>query len=116
MGRRLPARRHRRAALRSHRGRSFGIPRRAAAAAARFLARPRDRRAMSLTGKALKAGVMGWPVGHSRSPALHGWWLAQYRIDGAYVPMAVQPRDLAAALRALPLLGFPRSNLTIPHK
>ena len=71
---------------------------------------------MSLTGKALKAGVMGWPVGHSRSPALHGWWLAQYRIDGAYVPMAVQPRDLAAALRALPILGFAGCNLTIPHK
>jgi shikimate dehydrogenase len=71
---------------------------------------------MSLSGKAVKAGVMGWPIGHSRSPALHGWWLAQYRIDGAYVPMAVQPRDLAAALRALPILGFAGCNLTIPHK
>jgi shikimate dehydrogenase len=71
---------------------------------------------MSLTGKALKAGVMGWPIGHSRSPALHGWWLAQYRIDGAYVPMAVRPGDLAAALRALPILGFAGCNLTIPHK
>jgi shikimate dehydrogenase len=71
---------------------------------------------MSLTGKALKAGVMGWPIGHSRSPALHGWWLAQYRIDGAYVPMAVRPGDLPAALRALPILGFAGCNLTIPHK
>ncbi len=71
---------------------------------------------MSLTGKAKKAGVMGWPIGHSRSPALHGWWLAQHRIDGAYVPMAVRPRDLGAALRALPVLGFAGCNLTIPHK
>jgi shikimate dehydrogenase len=71
---------------------------------------------MSLTGKARKAGVMGWPIGHSRSPALHGWWLARYRIDGVYVPMAVQPGDLAAALRALPILGFAGCNLTIPHK
>jgi shikimate dehydrogenase len=71
---------------------------------------------MSLTGRALKAGVMGWPIGHSRSPALHGWWLAQYRIDGTYVPMAVRPGDLAAALRALPILGFAGCNLTIPHK
>jgi shikimate dehydrogenase len=71
---------------------------------------------MSLTGRALKAGVMGWPIGHSLSPALHGWWLAQYRIDGTYVPMAVQPRDLATALRALPILGFAGCNLTIPHK
>ncbi|MBT6117331.1 MAG: shikimate dehydrogenase, partial [Rhodospirillaceae bacterium] len=34
---------------------------------------------MSLTGKAMVAGVMGWPVGHSRSPALHGRWIARYR-------------------------------------
>lgn len=71
---------------------------------------------MRLTGEARKAGVMGWPVGHSRSPALHGWWLEQYRIDGAYVPMAVQPDHLATALRALPVLGFAGCNLTIPHK
>jgi shikimate dehydrogenase len=71
---------------------------------------------MSLSGNALKAGVMGWPIGHSRSPALHGWWLAQYGIDGAYVPMAVRPPDLGTALRALPVLGFAGCNLTIPHK
>jgi shikimate dehydrogenase len=71
---------------------------------------------MSLSGKARKAGVMGWPIAHSRSPALHGWWLAQYGIDGAYVPMAVRPQDLGTALRALPMLGFAGCNLTIPHK
>lgn len=71
---------------------------------------------MSLTGAARKAGVMGWPIAHSRSPALHGWWLEQYGIDGAYVPMAVKPPDLGTALRALPLLGFAGCNLTIPHK
>jgi shikimate dehydrogenase len=71
---------------------------------------------MTLTGNARKAGVMGWPIGHSRSPALHGRWLAQYGIDGAYVPMAVRPADLAVALRALPVLGFAGCNLTIPHK
>ncbi|MBV8653995.1 MAG: shikimate dehydrogenase, partial [Alphaproteobacteria bacterium] len=69
-----------------------------------------------LSGAARKAGVMGWPVAHSRSPALHGWWLAQHRIDGAYVPMAVRPDQLATALRALPVLGFAGCNLTIPHK
>jgi shikimate dehydrogenase len=71
---------------------------------------------MIVSGKALKAGVMGWPVGHSRSPALHGHWLEQHRIDGAYVPMAVRPENLAQALRALPVLGFAGCNLTIPHK
>jgi shikimate dehydrogenase len=71
---------------------------------------------MTLSGKALKAGVMGWPVGHSRSPALHGHWLEKYAVDGAYVPMAVRPEHLAQALRALPVLGFAGCNLTIPHK
>jgi shikimate dehydrogenase len=71
---------------------------------------------MILTGKARVAGVMGWPVGHSRSPRLHGFWLERYAIDGAYVPMAVAPEKLAQALRALPALGFAGCNLTVPHK
>lgn len=69
-----------------------------------------------ITGKARKAGVMGWPVAHSRSPALHGHWLDFYGVDGAYVPLPVRPEDLASALRALPVLGFAGCNLTIPHK
>jgi shikimate dehydrogenase len=59
---------------------------------------------------------MGWPVGHSRSPLLHNHWLAEYGIDGAYVPLAVRPDALAAALRALPALGVAGVNLTVPHK
>jgi shikimate dehydrogenase len=70
----------------------------------------------TLSGKAKKAGVMGWPVGHSKSPALHGFWLQKHGIDGAYVPMAVKPSDLAQALKALPALGFAGVNLTAPHK
>ena len=71
---------------------------------------------MSLTGAAKLAGIMGWPVAHSRSPVLHGYWLKQYGIDGAYVPMAVKPENLRRALQALPALGFAGCNLTIPHK
>jgi len=71
---------------------------------------------MMLTGAAKLAGIMGWPVTHSRSPVLHGYWLTQHRIDGAYVPMAVKPENLRRALQALPLLGFAGCNLTIPHK
>src|SRR5215469_9252290 len=71
---------------------------------------------MTLTGNAIKAGVIGFPIAHSRSPALHGWWLEHYRIDGAYLPMAVRPEHLGQALRALPVLGFAGCNLTIPHK
>ncbi|HVA12936.1 MAG TPA: shikimate dehydrogenase [Stellaceae bacterium] len=71
---------------------------------------------MSITGAAKLAGVMGWPVAHSRSPVLHGHWLQKYRIDGAYVPMAVKPENLRRALQSLPVLGFAGCNLTIPHK
>lgn len=62
------------------------------------------------------AGVMGWPVNHSLSPNLHGFWLEQYAIDGAYVRLAVSPANLEAAVRALPTLGFAGTNVTVPHK
>lgn len=65
---------------------------------------------------ALLAGVMGWPVAHSRSPAIHGHWISEHGLDGAYVRLPVQPGALATALRALPALGFAGVNLTIPHK
>jgi shikimate dehydrogenase len=68
------------------------------------------------TGKTMLAGVMGWPVTHSRSPRLHGYWLRHYGIDGAYLPLAVRPEDFEAALQALPKLGFKGANVTVPHK
>ncbi len=71
---------------------------------------------MTLSGKALLAGVIGWPVGHSRSPRLHGYWLERHGIDGAYLPLAVRPEDFAEVLRALPRMGFRGANVTVPHK
>src|SRR3984893_13145440 len=62
------------------------------------------------------AGVMGYPVMHSRSPKLHNYWLAKYGLTGTYVPLAIKAEHLRAALRALPALGFSGCNLTIPHK
>lgn len=62
------------------------------------------------------AGVMGWPVAHSRSPLIHNHWIAEHTLRGAYVLLPVQPNHLAQALRALPVLGFAGCNLTIPHK
>lgn len=64
----------------------------------------------------LLAGVMGWPVMHSRSPKLHNYWLAQHGLIGAYLPLAIKEAGLEKALRALPALGFAGCNLTIPHK
>ncbi len=62
------------------------------------------------------AGVIGWPVAHSRSPMIHGHWLARHGIAGAYVPFPVQPGRLPAALRGLAALGFAGCNVTVPHK
>ena len=71
---------------------------------------------MTHSDRFLLAGVMGWPVMHSRSPALHGYLLKQHNLNGAYLPLAIEPERLVAALRALPALGFSGCNLTIPHK
>jgi shikimate dehydrogenase len=64
----------------------------------------------------LLAGLMGFPVMHSRSPKLHNYWLAQHGLTGTYLPLAIKADGLHAALRALPALGFAGCNLTIPHK
>lgn len=69
-----------------------------------------------VTGTTKLAGVLGWPVSHSKSPVLHGHWLARYGIDGAYLPLAVKPEMLEQALRALPVMGFRGANVTVPHK
>ena len=71
---------------------------------------------MSHAERFLLAGLMGWPVMHSRSPILHNYWLSKYGLSGSYLPLAIEPKGLSAALRALPALGFSGCNLTIPHK
>lgn len=69
-----------------------------------------------ISGKARLAGVLGWPVGHSKSPRLHNHWLALHGIDGAYVPLPVAPDRLAEAVRLLQHLNFAGGNVTVPHK
>lgn len=71
---------------------------------------------MTVSGKARVAGIIGWPVAHSLSMRLHGFWLRQFGIDGLYAPFPVRPGSLDQALRALPKLGIAGVNLTIPHK
>lgn len=71
---------------------------------------------VTISGKAALAGVLGWPVSHSRSPLLHNYWFERYRLDGVYVPLAVAPTDLEAVMRALPRMGFRGCNVTLPHK
>jgi shikimate dehydrogenase len=62
------------------------------------------------------AGVMGWPVAHTRSPAIHNHWIAQHGLKGAYVQLPVQPDRLETAIRGLAALGFAGCNVTVPHK
>jgi shikimate dehydrogenase len=69
-----------------------------------------------LSGNARLAGITGWPVGHSRSPRLHGFWLERHGIDGAYVPLRIEPAHFPAAIRGLMRSGFAGVNVTIPHK
>ena len=71
---------------------------------------------MSVGGKTKVAGVLGWPVEHSLSPRLHGFWLAEHGIDGVMVPLPVRPEHFADALHALPKLGFVGASVTLPHK
>jgi shikimate dehydrogenase len=71
---------------------------------------------MSISGKAKLAGVIGWPVAHSLSPRLHGYWLAAHGIDGAYIPLAVPRARFAQAIESLRGMGFAGVNVTVPHK
>ena len=64
----------------------------------------------------IMAGVMGWPVAHSRSPVIHNHWIKQYGLAGAYGLFTVQPNQLETAIRGLKALGLAGCNITIPHK
>lgn len=63
-----------------------------------------------------RAGVIGWPVAHSRSPLIHGYWLAQLGINGRYDRIAVRPEDISRFLADLPTSGLLGCNVTVPHK
>ncbi len=64
----------------------------------------------------LRAGVIGWPVAHSKSPLIFAHWFAETGVAGSYLRLATRPEDFAAAFRALPKAGFRGVNVTIPHK
>jgi len=64
----------------------------------------------------LKLGVMGDPIGHSKSPAMHNAALAALGLQGAYIPLHIRPERLGDAIEAVKTLGFRGVNVTIPHK
>lgn len=63
-----------------------------------------------------KACVIGWPIEHSRSPLIHGYWLKQHGLEGTYTKQAVEPEAFAAFIKAMPETGFVGGNVTVPHK
>lgn len=69
-----------------------------------------------VSGAARVAGIAGWPVAHSRSPRIHGFWLQRYGIDGAYIPLPIEPGRFSEAARGLMAAGFAGLNVTLPHK
>jgi shikimate dehydrogenase len=62
------------------------------------------------------AGLLGWPVAHSRSPVIHNHWLAEHGIPGRYMLFPVPPEKLEAAVRGMAALGLRGCNVTTPHK
>ena len=63
-----------------------------------------------------KAGVIGWPIAHSRSPLIHGYWLKRYGIDGEYTRIPVRPEDVDAFFASMAANGYAGCNVTLPHK
>ncbi len=64
----------------------------------------------------IKACVIGWPIEHSRSPIIHGYWLKKYGIDGSYEKRAVAPDAAESFLRNLEQEGLAGCNVTVPLK
>lgn len=64
----------------------------------------------------IKSCVIGWPIRHSRSPIIHGYWLKKYKIDGSYDRKPVEPNALQDFIAGLTSAGFTGCNVTIPHK
>ena len=62
------------------------------------------------------AAVIGHPVNHSRSPRMHNYWLAQFGLEGYYIPLDIDPKKFERSIRNLPELGFVGANITIPYK
>jgi shikimate dehydrogenase len=69
-----------------------------------------------LVGEAPRACVIGWPIAHSRSPMIHGHWLARYHLPGSYEKVAVRPEEIADFVSRLADHGYVGCNVTVPHK
>ena len=69
-----------------------------------------------MSAAARAACVIGWPIGHSRSPLIHNYWLKQYGIAGEYRREAVPPDEFRDFVQSLAARGYVGANVTVPHK
>ena len=71
--------------------------------------------ANSVQGTA-KAGILGWPVTHSRSPLIHGYWFKMHNLEGSYEKLPASPEDFQDVVMGLMEAGYAGVNVTMPHK
>lgn len=71
---------------------------------------------MIIDGTTKLIGLIGWPVSHSFSPAMHNAAAAALGLNWVYVPLPVRPENLQSALQGMAALGFSGVNVTVPHK
>ena len=64
----------------------------------------------------MKAGVIGCPIKHSKSPIIHGHWMEQYNIDGKYQKIEIKPESLDVEIKRLINENYNGFNVTVPHK
>ncbi len=69
-----------------------------------------------MTDAPILTGVIGSPIGHSKSPIIHGHWIKKYGLRGYYIPIEIRPENFESGIRSLPKLGFRGANVTIPYK
>ncbi len=69
-----------------------------------------------MTARSPRAGVCGWPIAHSRSPLIHGYWLKTLGIDGVYERVAVPPGEFPAFAASIGRDRLVGANVTLPHK
>ena len=63
-----------------------------------------------------RAGILGWPVAHSRSPLIHGYWLKMHDLEGSYEKLPALPEDFQDVVTGLMEAGYAGANVTVPHK
>ncbi len=64
----------------------------------------------------MKAGVIGYPISHSKSPTIHQYWMDQYNINGNYHHIEIKPKDLEIKIKDIIYQGYNGFNVTAPHK